>query len=190
VQLPYIAALCRELVKERGDPDPRVRHAVGQAYHVLGICYAMQGKHEEAGQNYHEARAFQTQLLKEFPGDLVYRQDLAVTYTSLAEMHRAQGRPAEADAADLQAMELFSSLPPDLPRLSTFTFRVAQKLYNMGKLAESLPWQDQTAAQLEVQLKQEQSPERRKSIEKTLQGVNTLRGLTRAELVRRTLQGR
>jgi tetratricopeptide (TPR) repeat protein len=111
----------------------------------------MLGHREPALDHYGRARDEQERLLADFPDEVDYRIDLAVTLLKMAYQLEYAGRRPDARAAQDRMVALVESLPPDHPRLGDFGTYVSQKLANAGRIREALPWLDRHIAQLESQ---------------------------------------
>src|SRR5262249_43488827 len=116
--LKTVMQQCREMVADRGPPDPVVRREGGRAYHVLGMCHSLREEEAEAEAGFGQAREVQARLAAEVPDDLHCRIDLAMTWYSLSELEARRGRRAEAEAAVEQAVALTETLPADELRVA------------------------------------------------------------------------
>jgi tetratricopeptide (TPR) repeat protein len=119
------------------------------------------GRDEEAEAHHLRALALQEQLATEFPDQLDYRIDLAITYQGLGDYYVGRGRKAEADAAHRRALGLVDSIPPRNVRVAQFAVAVSKRLYDTGNSRGALPWLNQGIGRLDALLRQGPNPDAR-----------------------------
>jgi serine/threonine protein kinase len=148
-----------KFLADQDNPDPKVRRGVGRAYHGSGLALSSLGRYEEAEAHYLRAQASQDQLAAEFPDQLDYRIDLAVTYQDLGDFYVARGRKAEAEAARRRALGLVESIPPSDERAARFAVVVAKRLYDTGNSRGAVPWLNPVIGRMEAALRQGPNPD-------------------------------
>src|SRR5262249_45035502 len=98
-------ALCEQFRKGRGD-DVEARRQPARLYRWLGDLEQERGDTKRAADAYGRAQEFLEQLDADFPGNAVYRNDLAVMYSKQAHLLEESGEHARALAALQQAIDV------------------------------------------------------------------------------------
>jgi tetratricopeptide (TPR) repeat protein len=171
-----------KLLADQDSPDPNMRRQIGRAFHGLGISHAVLNDGAVAEAAFQRARTLQEQLSSEFPEQIAYRVDLALTYQNLADLYGARGDKEKAANTYGKILPLFESLPVGNERVSLFALQLAHKLWNMGKPQEALLWQDRVIDHLEGLMRDETRPDQRQKAAHALAIAYYTRGLLLMEL--------
>jgi serine/threonine-protein kinase len=115
--------------------DPKMRRELGQTYFTLGtLYYRGLRQYDNAEKAYAHAIDQQTSLMREFPDDSRYRQDVANSYNFLGETLRTRGlRLSGAETAYDAALELQEQLARDSTK-PAYRQELARTHYNRGIL--------------------------------------------------------
>src|SRR5262249_35814923 len=148
-----------------------------RAFHGLGMTHAVLKEDTEAESAFRRAVSLQQRLVEEFPREMAYRVDLAVSYHNLGDTYASRGDKGKAGDCYAQVNPLFQSLPVGDDRMARFAHTLSNKLWNMGKSQEALDWCNRIVDYLEVLLRNETQPERRQKAAQVLALEYYLRGL-------------
>jgi serine/threonine protein kinase len=171
----------QKLVDDKDKHDRQTWRQIGRAYHGLGRSHAVLKEVKEAEQVFDKAVALQKELVKDFPAQLDYRVDLAVTYQSLGDLQATQGAKKKAGENYAKITTLFDSLPPDNQRVALFANSLSAKLWAMGKQKEAIRWMGQVIDRAQTLWKQEKQPDRRKNAATALAAAYYARALLFSE---------
>jgi serine/threonine protein kinase len=167
----------RALLTDIDNPDRDVRRLIGRTFHGLGMSHAVLEETEAAENSFRQAIQRQEQLVKEFPTEVPYRVDLALSYQNLGDTYAARGDKAKAAACFTNIPPLFQTLPVGNDRITRFAEKLSAQLATLGKYQEALAWHNQVIAYLETSLPAETRPDQRKKIACALALGYHLRGL-------------
>lgn len=165
----------RKLLADEDNIYRDIRRQTGRAYHGLGMSHAVLQVHQPAVDAFNRAIDLQEKLLNEFPGETIFRVDLAISYQSLGDEQLAGGDKAKASESYQKILPLFETLPPGLARVKHFAFRLAQQFSNMGKYPEAVAWLKRVGRYLEAAMQEEHRPDERVRLANALAPVyNTI----------------
>jgi tetratricopeptide (TPR) repeat protein len=118
---------------QEDDTDPKARRRAGLAYFRVGQLYRTLKEHEKAADAYRQAIALQDQLLRQFPDEPDYRQDLANSYNWRGELRRDGGSLEDAEPDFREAMRLQEGLPQGGDAAKpAYRRELARSLSNLG----------------------------------------------------------
>jgi tetratricopeptide (TPR) repeat protein len=177
-------AFYQKLLADKDNPDRDVRRQIGRAFHGLGMTHAVVNEAKAAEESFLRAVALQEELVKEYPAEEDYRVDLALTYQNLGDFYEARDVKQSAAATYAKIVPLFQSLPRNNERVSLFAYKLANKLWLMGKSEEALLWVNRLIDHLEALLRDDTKAERRQHAAHALALNYYLRALLLVELGR------
>jgi tetratricopeptide (TPR) repeat protein len=149
----------RGLQRPEGD-DPKVLREASAAYRHSARVLELLGRTDEAEKDLLQAVAL-TRKLGGPPGGVESQHDLAVTRNALGLLYRATGRPAEAEAALRQALELIQPLVRDHPTRDRYKLDLAAACHGLGLVYQETdrPAQAETSFRMALALHDVLAPE-------------------------------
>jgi serine/threonine protein kinase len=170
-------AFYQKLMSEQGNPDREVQRQIGRAFNGLGMSHSVLNETQPAEEAFLRAVAIQEKLVDEFPAEVTYRVDLAVTYQNAGDEYLACGDKEKAAMYYGRIITLFEALPRGSDRIKLFGLKLANRLFNMGKWTETEVWLGRIIDNLESSLKDESKPEERQKFATTLALTLNLRAV-------------
>jgi tetratricopeptide (TPR) repeat protein len=175
-------AFYQKLLADKDNPDSAVRRQIGRAFHGLGMSHAVLNEFSAAEKAFCQAIKRQDMLQREFPADVSYRVDLALTYQNLGDVHAARDDRVKAGAAYARIVPLFETMPFGIERIAHFAQVLAKKLNDLGKSQEAMTWHNRVIDYLQTSLQGQTRPEQRKEVALALAIAYDLRGLIYLDL--------
>jgi tetratricopeptide (TPR) repeat protein len=113
---------------------PEYRFELAGLLNSWGFHLRKSGRPREAAEAFQESLGLRTKLVGEFPGQLVYRRDVAMTHYNLATVYNDTGRTAEAEEAYRKAREIYEKLVVEAPEFTEVHKELANTLNNQGMI--------------------------------------------------------
>jgi tetratricopeptide (TPR) repeat protein len=157
-----------KLLEDKDNPDRDVRRQIGRAFHGLGMSHAVLNEGKQAEEALRDAVAIQEKLLDEFPSEEDYRVDLALSYHNLGDIYAARDDKERAGNFHAKIVPLFQALPRNNGRMPLFAYKLASKLWALGKSQEAFDWLNRLINQLDPLMKDEMLPEQKQQAALTL----------------------
>jgi serine/threonine protein kinase/tetratricopeptide (TPR) repeat protein len=110
-----------------------LRTGLAHTYNMMGLLQANLGQ-AGAADSYGHARALLTELNREHPAAGSYQFDLAAVLANLGNLHRSEGRLADARACFTEANERMAKLAGEQPGNPTYLSGLAGSSINLGAL--------------------------------------------------------
>jgi tetratricopeptide (TPR) repeat protein len=125
---------CQGFLKDRGDPDPVARRAVGLAYQSIGRLHRVMGQPADAANDFAEAIATQRKLADEFPDVHAYRHELARSLYNLYLVQLADTSLSRERVTQnlLQSVEIRQRLITEQPEIADYRWSLAKNLIALG----------------------------------------------------------
>jgi serine/threonine protein kinase len=132
----------QEFAKQRGD-DPAIRAANGRAYLRLGLITADLGSQEtEAIKLYHVAQGIFEGLLRDYPDNVGYQQDLANVHYQLGRAYRDISQLSLAEESLQRALAIQRKLVENEPAAADHRRELALTLFTLGRVRYALRLRD------------------------------------------------
>ena len=121
-------------LKEKDDPDPRVRRESGRAYNRAGILRQFLGRLDDAENAYREAISVQRPLIVELANGAADRNDLAESLSNLGRLNFQRHRLDAAQESFDEALRLWEQLTQNQPDNPSHRKRISQTSHNLSIL--------------------------------------------------------